>query len=188
VYEGLCFESSAGLYYVAITQWFIAVFAMVMFTFRSVFYPITGMTTIKAESNLDEEKSPRESNVTAIEEDTHIVADLARIDGALDDEIRLEEQVVTLSSLSTGLMKSAALSSSTDGTIPPSAAELNDTASESSPSLPARDTSNLDDSPPSENAPVNEEASLILPTRAHSTDTTDVVTASHQIPATRSFP
>jgi hypothetical protein len=161
VYEGLCFESSAGLYYVAITQWFIAVFAMVMFTFRSVFYPnCHGVTTIKGESNLDEENSPRESNVTAIEHDTHIVADLARVDGAVDDEQRFAQPVVTLSSLSCGLLMNSVVHVSvssplTDGTIPPrAAAEWNDTPMVSAPSRTcARDGTtckNHNDSPPSE--------------------------------------
>jgi hypothetical protein len=136
VYDGLCFESSAGLYYVAITQWFIAVFAMVMFTFRSVFYPSSEMTTVKGESNPDEENNPHESNVTAIEDDTHIVADLARFAGTGDDEQRFIQPLVTLSSLSSGLMNSAvhaSVSSFTDGTTPALAPEWNDVPSESSP-------------------------------------------------------
>jgi hypothetical protein len=174
---------------------------MVMFTFRSVFYPnCHGVTTIKGESNLDEENRPRASNVTAIEDDTHIVADLARVDGAVDDEQRFAQPVVTLSSLSSGLLMNSAVhvsvsSPPTDGTIPPLAAEWNDTPMESSPIRTARDdtSKNHNDSllPASTTAPVNEEASLILPSsRAHSTDTADVVviTSPHPISAAKSFP
>jgi hypothetical protein len=118
---------------------------MVMFTFRSVFYPKSRTTTtIKKYSDLDEEISPRESNVTAIEDDARIVADLAGFDEAKDDdELRSAQPVATLLFLSSGLMNSVALASlpsPTDDTIPPLAAELNDAPSESSPSRTACDT------------------------------------------------